>query len=112
MFFPSNIFRSLHHQSDAFEITEVADKPFHYVIVGGGVSHCTTYWNQLANLEPTAGHTLAARPTEDPLVSVFVVIYVVFYLIYKILNTAPYVLRRGMYACVHRWAVYVRPRGV
>ena len=72
MFFPLNIFRSRHHQSNAFEITEVADKPFHYVIVGGVVSHCTTYWNQLANLEPTAGHTLAARPTEDPSVSVVV----------------------------------------
>ena len=30
----------------------------------------------------------------------------------KILNVAPCVLRRGMYACVRRWAIYVRPRGV
>ena len=75
--FPLKIFRSLPHQyrwkmTNAFEITEVADKTFDYVIVGGGVSHCTTYWNQLANLEQTAGHTLAARPTEDPSVSVVV----------------------------------------
>ena len=54
-------------------------------------------------------HTHAQIPAY---VQFFVVIYVVFYLICKILNTAPYVLRRGMYACVHRWVVYVRPRGV
>ena len=30
----------------------------------------------------------------------------------RILNVALYVSRRGMYACVRRWAIYVRPRGV
>ena len=77
VFLPLKIFRSLPHQyrwkmTNAFEITEVADKTFHYVIVGGLVSHCTTYWNQLANLEQTAGHTIATILTEDPLVSVVV----------------------------------------
>ena len=39
---------------------------------------------------------------------------VIFYLLFdaRILNVALYVLRRGMYACVRRWAICVRPRGV
>ena len=39
--------------------------------------------------------------------------YILYFLFdIKILNIAPYVLRRGMYAYVRRWAIYVRPRGV
>ena len=30
----------------------------------------------------------------------------------RILNVALYVSRRGMYACVRRWEIYVRPCGV
>ena len=39
---------------------------------------------------------------------------VIFYLLFdvRILNVALYVSRRGMYACVRRWAICVRPRGV
>ena len=44
-------------------------------------------------------------------VSAFVVIFYILFDI-KILNIAPYMLRRGMYAYVRRWAIYVRPRGV
>ena len=36
--------------------------------------------------------------------------YILYFLFgVKILNVAPYVSRRGMYACVCRWAIYVRP---
>ena len=39
-------------------------------------------------------------------------LYSIFLFDVKILNVAPCVSRRGMYACVRRWAIYVRPRGV
>ena len=29
----------------------------------------------------------------------------------KILNIVLYMLRRGVYACVRRWAICIRPRG-
>ena len=41
----------------------------------------------------------------------FVVIFCILFDV-KILNVALYVSRRRMYACVRRWAIYVRPRGV
>ena len=38
----------------------------------------------------------------------------ILYLLFdvRILNVALYVSRHGMYACVHVWAVCIRPRGV
>ena len=44
--------------------------------------------------------------------TVVLLLYFIFLFDVKILNVAPYVSRRGMYACVRRWATYVRPRGV
>ena len=43
-----------------------------------------------------------------------IIFIVIFYLLsdVRILNVALYVSRRGMYACVRRWAICVRPRGV
>ena len=52
----------------------------------------------------------------DPFVfldmNVFLFLYSIFLFDVRILNVALYVSRRGMYACVHRWAICVRPRGV
>ena len=44
----------------------------------------------------------------------FGIFIVIFYLLFdvRILNVALYVSRRGMYACVRRWAICVCPRGV
>ena len=44
--------------------------------------------------------------------SVFLLLYSIFLFGVKILDVALYVSRRGMYACVRRWAIYVRPHGV
>ena len=44
--------------------------------------------------------------------AILLLLYSIFLFVVKILNVALYVSRRGMYACVRRWAIYVRPRGV
>ena len=60
----------------------------------------------------TAVNASGIGPLADVLIARVLLLYFIFLFDMKILNIAPYMLRRGMYACVRRWAIYVRPRGV
>ena len=72
------------------------------VFIGYAMSHAWSYGESSSDNWPII----------DSNMSEVLLLYFIFLFDIKILNIAPYMLRRGMYACVRRWAIYVHPHGV